>query len=322
MPGFHELRNMRKTQRVNGAVVEEKTIVDLADRNGVYLLLNDMAPYQSRVLPASGKEADASAGTDEPSPEDEECDEGRNDITAIKSMPQHMQNTMLEAHRLIGPYRKEFEAEIEAEGREELLAEKREYSRQKATAMKDAKEEKKKKALQKRTRAGRNAAPVASDAPDSSGQHGGPSRGGTALGMGLISFNDEVLKRQIESSSSSSSSSDGERTARKRRKKEKLAEKLDRIPDDDDDEDGTFRWSRSGRRITKSTKAQEQEQEQQAPVTRRAAPRAVSTAATATTKQAQAPTPAPTIRQADVATPPGTASGDSSPLKKKARPTA
>lgn len=315
-PGFHELRRMRKTQRIDGAVAEEKTTMDLVDQNGIYMLLNNMVPYRSRVLPVSQKGADASSDTDEPPSEDEEQDEGIDDIAAIKSMPQHMQDTMLEAHRLILPYRKEFEAEMEEERRQELLAEKREYSREKALALKEAKEEKKRKTLQRSCAASRNVAPVTSYPPDSSGQHGGPSRTGTGLGMGLISFNDEVLKRQIESSGSSSSSSDGERTQRKRRKMEKLAEKLDRIPDDDDDEDETFHTSRWGRKITKSTKAQEQ---QQAPVTRRTAPRAASSAAT-TTKQAQAPTPASTGRQTAVATPPtqpGPVSGDSSPLKKK-----
>ncbi|KAK7927693.1 hypothetical protein PG985_004691 [Apiospora marii] len=315
-PGFHELRRMRKTQRIDGAVAEEKTTVDLVDQNGIYLLLNDMAPYRSRVLPVSEKKAEASSSTDEPSSEDEECDEGANDIAAIKSMPHHMQDTMLEARRLIAPYREEFEAGMEKERREELLAEKREYSREKAMALKEAKEEKKRKALQRRTAPSRNVAPVASDATNSSGQHGGSSRTGPGLGMGLVSFNDEVLKRQIESSGSSSSSSDGERTQRKRRKMEKLAEKLDRIPDDDDEDDETFHTSRWGRKITKSTKAQEQ---QQAPVTRRTAPRAASSVAT-TTKQAQVPTPASTGRQTAVATPPshpGAASGDGSPLKKK-----
>ncbi|KAK8080013.1 hypothetical protein PG997_007831 [Apiospora hydei] len=318
-PGFHELRKVRKLQRVDGKITEAKTTTDLMHESGQYMILNDMALYQKRLLPNSATGANASSKSDDHSSGDEEDEEGMGAAAATKSVPQHMQNTLLEAQRILGPHREQFEAELEEEGRQEILAEKRELAREKARAVKELQEEKKKKALQKRTRASRGAAApaAASDTPGSSSGHQGRStRAGSVIGMGLVSFNDELLKRQIESSSSSSS--DDERTLKK---KQKYTDRLDRIPDDDDDDDDTFRTSRWGRKITKSTKAQEQ---QQAPVTRRAAaPRAASTASAATTKKSRAPTPASARPQPGVATTPtpasqsGAASAGSSPLKRK-----
>ncbi|KAK8051454.1 hypothetical protein PG993_002839 [Apiospora rasikravindrae] len=316
-PGTHELRKVRKLQRINGTITKAKTTMDLMHEAGQYMILNDMAPYRKRILPSFATGANASSKSDEPSSGDEEDEEELAAAGATKSMPQHMQNTLLEAHRILGPHREQFEAELEEEGRQEILAEKRELAREKARAMKEHQEEKKKKALRRQTRPSRVAAPAPEpDTPGSnSGQQGRLTRAGTGIGMGLVSFSDDVLKRQIESSSSSSS--DDERTLKK---KQKYADRLDRIPDDDDDDDDTFSTSRWGRKITMSTKAQEQ----QAPVTRRAAaPRTASTASAATTKKSQAPTPASERHQIGVATPTpasqsrAASAGNSSPLKKK-----
>lgn len=279
-PGYHELRMMRMVQRLDDNISDMRITADLANQDGYYMVLNDMAPYRPRIMGSSaGGSDDTSPKAGTPTSGEEEKSEVEDipgtAIDALESMPIRLQSTMLEAHRILAPYRAQFEEEGAEEQREEILAEKREIAREKARAVKERQDEKKRQSLQRRVGAsegvtlGAPDAPAGSNAGSNAGHHTGPSGSGTGvgLGMGLVSFSDELLQRQIESSSSNSS--DSERTVKKKRK---LAEQLERIPDDDDDdatfsfdtkrfgiEDKTFSLRKSTRKRTQSTKAQQQE---------------------------------------------------------------
>ncbi|KAK8011201.1 hypothetical protein PG990_010166 [Apiospora arundinis] len=327
--GYHELRKMRRVQKRDGETSEVKVTADLANQDGCYMILNDMAPYKTRITRDTAEGADeslsepdhCSSGEEgEKEEEEEEDDDTAAAIAALESMPHHIQNAMLEAHRILGPYREQLEVEAEEELKEDIRAEKRERAREKAMVMKELKEEKMRQRLQKNANVSETLYTSASNASarSNAGQHARSSGVGigaaTGLGLGLVPFNDEVLQRQVESSSSSSS--DDERTIRK---KQKLADRLERIPKDDDD-DETFRTKTSGRRVTKSVKAQQQGQ--QTPLPKRAATRAASTTTAAATaavpKKTQTPTPVSVKRQSTAPTPasqPGT--DNSSPLKRK-----